>query len=91
MIQQDPQLVHSRDGKGFTPLHYACEKGHVGVAAWLLGHGAHINEATRWGSTACHVACEGGHLPVVELLLGEGAPFLVLTAPLSWQPVVGAM
>ena len=43
LIQQDPQLVNCRGNGcfGYTPLHYASCKGHVGVAAWLLRHGAH--------------------------------------------------
>ncbi|CAN0144825.1 unnamed protein product, partial [Phaeothamnion confervicola] len=32
--------VKCRDCKGKTPLHWACERGHVAVAGWLLGNGA---------------------------------------------------
>lgn len=80
LIRQDPQVVHKvvvynhgYEDHGSTPLHYACEGGHTGVAAYLLSHGARINQQDYWGRTACYLACREGRLPVVELLSRKGA------------------
>jgi ankyrin repeat protein len=40
LIERDPQSVHDRGGDGQTPLHFART---VEIAAFLLGHGAHID------------------------------------------------
>jgi ankyrin repeat protein len=40
IIQDDPSLVNARGGDGQTPLHFAST---VGIAEFLLGHGAEIN------------------------------------------------
>jgi ankyrin repeat protein len=40
LVEQDPQLVHTRGGDGETPLHFAKT---VEVASYLLDHGAEID------------------------------------------------
>ncbi len=41
LLAQDPSLVHARGGDGQTPLHFAST---IPVAAYLLDHGAAIDE-----------------------------------------------
>lgn len=70
-IQQEPQLVQSRDECGCTPLFWALEGGQVEVAAWLLDQGADMNDTgDLMELTALYRACERGRLPMVEMLLG---------------------
>lgn len=50
------------------------------TAAWLLDHGANINQKATFGGlthgqgiTALHMAAQYGHLPMVQLLVERGA------------------
>lgn len=56
-----------------TPLHLACELGHVGVVRVLLKKGAQVSSRTLFGLTPLHVACERGLAEVVRVLLQHGA------------------
>jgi ankyrin repeat protein len=59
---------HSR-----TPLHWACDKGHVQVVIELLQHGAVIEAKDNEGYTPLHEACISGHVVVGNELLSCGA------------------
>ena len=65
----------SKEGNdaAYTPLHYACEKGHEQMAAYLLKNKAPINAVTSMGRTPLHCACMAGHLGIVKLLKEHGA------------------
>jgi len=65
--------INDVDSNGHTPLHHACEHGHMGCAAALISRGAEVNKTTADGSTALHLACKGGHPMVVRVLLNKGA------------------
>ena len=66
--------VDSRDGYGYTALHYASRAGHVDMCELLLREGASVNLQTNSsGSTPLHRAAYTGHLPVVKLLLQYNA------------------
>ena len=55
-----------------TPMHYACEKGHLTVVRVLLSEfkaDVNCNDYSR--RTPLHYACEKGHLAVVRVLLSE--------------------
>jgi len=39
------------DYDGRTPLHLACEEGHLNVVDYLISRGANINCEDRWGSS----------------------------------------
>jgi ankyrin repeat protein len=56
-----------------TPLHVACEKGHVQVVKELVEHGADVDVKDKDGSSPLHWACAKGHLAVVNELLSRGA------------------
>ncbi|EOD10889.1 hypothetical protein EMIHUDRAFT_422274 [Emiliania huxleyi CCMP1516] len=68
-----PDLVNVPDATGRTALHAACENGHVGIAAALLGNGAYVDAQRKDGQTPLHVVCAGGHPLLVQLLLRHGA------------------
>lgn len=62
--------------RGFTPLMFAVEKGHVDAVRLLLEKGASVAVVDRNGRTPLHVATgsgEPGELEIVMLLLAKGA------------------
>ncbi len=63
-----------------TPLIWAAVRNRTETIAWLLDHGANINQKATFGGlthgqgiTALHMAAQSGHLPVVKLLIERGA------------------
>ncbi len=63
-----------------TPLIWAAVCNRAESVAWLLDHGASINQKATFGGlthgqgiTALHMAAQYGHLPVVKLLIERGA------------------
>jgi ankyrin repeat protein len=68
--------VDARDKEGATPLHWACQGGHVEVAKLLLDRPtkrADIEAQTDKGMRPLGFACLNGHTAVAELLLSRGA------------------
>ena len=73
-VEEDSQVMNMVDRRGHTALHFACEIGHVGIAAYLLDHGANINQqSTSTLSTPLSLACWSGQPSVVQLVLDRGA------------------
>lgn len=73
LLQNGLKLKGSRGLYGFTPLHHACNRGHMNVVSQLLKAGVDINETNDSGETALHLACYSGRLLIVDLLLDKGA------------------
>lgn len=73
LIQNDPDLVFSKDDKGYTPLHWAAKNGHMDVARLLLAKKAEINAKTNIGWTPLHEAADGGQKDLVKFLLTNNA------------------
>jgi ankyrin repeat protein len=75
LAQEEPALVNAANEFGWTCLMLACSRGHVGLAAWLLDHGARLEQGDADGLTALtHAACgRRGRWEAVALLLARGA------------------
>jgi ankyrin repeat protein len=59
--------VNAKDVNGWTPLHWACMKGHVTVVIELMEHGADIEVTTiTLGWMPLHLACLKGHLAICQ-------------------------
>jgi ankyrin repeat protein len=68
------------NANGFTPLHVACLKGHLGIVRLLLASGADLTVTSVNSKTPLHLACEQGHTDVVQELLDKGANVSVTSA-----------
>ena len=64
--------INEKDREGFTPLHWAAEKGHLSVVEYLLHRGADFQDRIK-GQSYLHWAAEEGHLSVVEYLVDQKA------------------
>jgi ankyrin repeat protein len=58
---------------GWNPLIYACSKGRLDVAKYLVQHGADVNSTSPNGSTPLMMAAMSGNEYVVKYLLDQGA------------------
>lgn len=58
---------------GKSPLMTACEKGFLGVAAFLVEQGADVNKRDSSGETALMKACDQRKTEIINFLLHNGA------------------
>lgn len=65
--------IEAKSQYGFTPLHFAAQKGALGVAQGLLDAGASTEALSDTLGTPLHQAAFNGHLEVVQRLLDGGA------------------
>jgi uncharacterized protein len=61
------------DHIGWTPLHYACAKGQLEVAQFLIANGAIVDSMSLGNTTPLMMAVQSGNEQVVKLLLDKGA------------------
>jgi len=61
------------DHIGWTPLHYACSKGQLEVAQYLIANGALVDSLNLGGTTPLMMAVQSGNELLVKLLLDKGA------------------
>lgn len=71
--------INVRDNAGYTPLHEACNRGHLDIAQVLCSHGAHVNAPGYKGMRPLHEAVENGHAELARLLLAYGADPMLTT------------
>jgi len=58
---------------GWTPLHYACSKGNLEVAQFLIVNGALVDSPSIGDTTPLMMAVQSGNEQLVKLLLDKGA------------------
>ncbi len=62
-----------QDSENYTPLHFACDRGHVDIAERLIEMGSDLNVQTLEGYTPLYLASQGNHSLLVNLLLSHKA------------------
>ena len=74
-LLMDRGAIFSSTKTGFSPLHCACQNGHLSdVKALLQRHSFQMHYVTRSGDTALHVAARFGHAAIAKLLLDSRIP-----------------
>ena len=59
MVLSDPACVHRvHPQNGYTPLHAAVRRTHIGIIKMIVGHGADIDARANEGETPLLVACQ---------------------------------
>ena len=61
------------DHISWTPLHYACAKGQLDVAQFLIANGAIVDSMSLGNTTPLMMAVNSGNDQLVKLLLDKGA------------------
>lgn len=61
------------DHIGWTPLHYACAKGNIDVAKFLVANGAVVDSNALNGTTPLMMAVQSGNEDLIRFLLENGA------------------
>lgn len=86
LIQNDPQLVHSRAG-GIFPLHQAVRSRRIDIAKLLISEGADINkfgkdaeEFAPYEATAVTEAIRYGDMDMIRLFMDSGADLKKITS-----------
>lgn len=72
-LEKNPELVHTRDKDGYTPLHRASYSGHLEAIDLLLKNGANIAAETEMGWQPLHSACKWNQANCALRLLQNGA------------------
>ena len=80
-----------RDGDGWTPLHFAVQRGCEAGIAKLLSAGADPGLSTTSGDTPLLAASYHGHLEIVRALLRAGAFIDVSRAGDGFTPLLAAV
>jgi ankyrin repeat protein len=73
LLNNNSDLVFSKDKDGRTALHWTAFKGYKGIVELLLANKAEVNAKGNNGMTPLHTAATGGHKDIVELLLANKA------------------
>ena len=69
VINHKAQLDHI----GWTPLHYACAKGQLEVAQFLIANGAIVDSMSLGNTTPLMMAVQSGNEKLIKLLLDKDA------------------
>ncbi|XP_052077387.1 uncharacterized protein LOC127715390 isoform X2 [Mytilus californianus] len=67
------QGVNKKNINGKTPLHLACQNGHMNCVQCLLNNTAVVNDTDSKKRTALHYACEAGNESIVKYLITNNA------------------
>ncbi|ASY77058.1 ankyrin repeat domain-containing protein [Pectobacterium polaris] len=72
LINKNPELINSRTGAGFTPLHLAGMIGNKEIATFLLKKGADVNAVDSDGYSPLTRTVANGHQDIADILIKNG-------------------
>ncbi|WP_051359856.1 ankyrin repeat domain-containing protein [Adhaeribacter aquaticus] len=61
LLDNEPDIVNTKDNKGYTLLHLAAQEGNGDLIKLLLERGADINALTEDGQSPMEIAIKQGH------------------------------
>jgi len=70
---QGTEIINVSDRSGRTPLHKACQEGHLEMVQLLIQHGAKVNMEDKKDRRPVHIAALKGHIQILEVLVSAGA------------------
>lgn len=73
LLEQNPELVHTKTPGGSIPLHPAAFKDNTEIISLLISKGADVNSRNNEGWTPLFMASNYGRRKSVELLINNGA------------------
>jgi TonB family protein len=73
LLEKNPELVSSKDERGWTPLHAAAWNVRADASELLLSRGANVNARNNEGETPLHLAAQKSNRRMVALLLANKA------------------
>lgn len=86
LVEENPNIIHTRDGDGNSPLHWAAKYEFIEIVRWLLDKGADPNAQNVWGQNPLFFVSWHGEAQSAEALLDAGAdPYVVDSGNLSPQ------
>lgn len=72
VYMQNGADVLQKSANGRTPLHEACQGGHVAVARFIFLYQPEIDAQDREGRSAAHLSAFHGEVKCLELLTDKG-------------------
>lgn len=79
LLVDDPNLIHTTDQDGYTPLHRACYGNFVDVVDYLIKCGANISAKTQYMWEPLHSCCQWNYYKCALKLIQAGADVNALT------------
>lgn len=73
LINAKKSLAGNSNDEGLTPLHIACDNGHIDIVRFLLANGANIEAKPKDGRTPLMHAISNDHFEIAEFLISKGA------------------
>lgn len=87
LLDKNPKLIDKRDEHG-SPLHYACQKGHVKIVSQLLVQRPKLADGiNNEGCTPLQIAAGAGHERIVKRLLVERPRLFNTSNSVRWTPL----
>ncbi|CAG9326995.1 unnamed protein product [Blepharisma stoltei] len=75
---EKPQLIEFNDGSTYTPLHIACEKGHISIVSYIYNYFKDLKnypveldieyQDEKTGENCALIACRIGHYAMIKFL-----------------------
>ncbi|WP_323659255.1 ankyrin repeat domain-containing protein [Pectobacterium versatile] len=72
LINKNPELINSRTGAGFTPLHLAGMIGNKEIASFLLKKGADVSAIDSDGYSPLVRTIANGNQDIADILIKNG-------------------